>query len=398
MKNRFNALTKRQQGTTILTISLLIIVSYVQAIKGLTTPPRKKPLTSTAKSKIQESKGIVLGYLKSDAYRTASKLEAAQIDDLNSIITKEYENYKESIEDATIAELGEVHAIVKLVPWNYKETIWDVTGQYVLMLTWVPEWVAQKIHQPKLGKENQLTKHNAQPITLDQTELNLSRDLVEVWLSPVPQLLDFMVQYVKNAGLFKNLDPQVQAMDTFKLNLRIVQYLGLLPDKPRLFDNRYFIEIWVKPEDLFRPCIDTEVSGEFASPDFTDDENLKAIPQAHRSAIKNMMKEREQAKRFTVGSKINYENKFFEEKINKTYDSEPYPWTRLGYTYDWGTTKRPHVGASEFLLRPNAKIIVRSIDNTRDYILTHNVPNTGTKKITESFRAVTVTKLLEKLP
>ena len=28
--------------------------------------------------------------------------------------------------------------------------------------------------------------------------------------------------------------------------------------------------------------------------------------------------------------------------------SSPYPWTRLGYTYDWGS--RNHVGLSEFVV------------------------------------------------
>jgi hypothetical protein len=30
--------------------------------------------------------------------------------------------------------------------------------------------------------------------------------------------------------------------------------------------------------------------------------------------------------------------------------NSPYPWTALGYTYDWGNPTPPHYGVSEFVI------------------------------------------------
>ena len=53
----------------------------------------------------------------------------------------------------------------------------------------------------------------------------------------------------------------------------------------------------------------------------------------------------------------------------------PYPWTQLGYTYDWGVPEdletdsdRPaNVGLSEFVIRQGAPILVHSIQSVEDY-------------------------------
>ena len=44
-----------------------------------------------------------------------------------------------------------------------------------------------------------------------------------------------------------------------------------------------------------------------------------------------------------------------------------YPWTRLGYTYDWGDSTT-HVGLSEFILEQNATVMVKSVTSTVDYL------------------------------
>jgi len=44
-----------------------------------------------------------------------------------------------------------------------------------------------------------------------------------------------------------------------------------------------------------------------------------------------------------------------------------YPWTRLGYTYDWGDSAT-HVGLSEFILEQNATAVVESVTSTVDYL------------------------------
>lgn len=44
----------------------------------------------------------------------------------------------------------------------------------------------------------------------------------------------------------------------------------------------------------------------------------------------------------------------------------PYPWTRLGYTYDWGNAKS-RVGLSEFVIRKGARLTVHSVSTTEGY-------------------------------
>lgn len=50
---------------------------------------------------------------------------------------------------------------------------------------------------------------------------------------------------------------------------------------------------------------------------------------------------------------------------------EYYPWSGLGYTYDWGNPQKPHVGSSEFIINPTAEkpveVEVVSVTPTQEY-------------------------------
>ena len=47
-------------------------------------------------------------------------------------------------------------------------------------------------------------------------------------------------------------------------------------------------------------------------------------------------------------------------------NSPPAPWTRLGYTYDWGESSN-HVGLSEFVLAKGASLEVDAVTPVDDY-------------------------------
>ena len=50
---------------------------------------------------------------------------------------------------------------------------------------------------------------------------------------------------------------------------------------------------------------------------------------------------------------------WFEENRQFSYFSDtPYPWTRLGYTYDWHSGTSSHVGPGEFIIREGATVRV----------------------------------------
>jgi hypothetical protein len=46
--------------------------------------------------------------------------------------------------------------------------------------------------------------------------------------------------------------------------------------------------------------------------------------------------------------------------------ADGYPWTRLGYAYDWGNPKS-EVGLSEFVIKSNADVEVKGIYANEEY-------------------------------
>lgn len=139
----------------------------------------------------------------------------------------------------------------------------------------------------------------------------------ETWVTVYPEAREFIKKHPVPAE---------------QLTLRIEQLLGL----PKDSGNGWFAEMWVQPEDLFRPCPDAEI---------TDTECGLSFPD---------------------NASDEYKTWFNNNIISSYFQDEKYPWTRLGYTYDWG---RPfhEVGLSEFVIRKNAEVIVESVSATEEY-------------------------------
>ncbi len=147
--------------------------------------------------------------------------------------------------------------------------------------------------------------------------------------------------------------------------LRIAQLLGLPPQAASAGDPKeykYMMELWVAPKDLFRPCPDTEISDSACEIDFPLD--------AFRSLdLSNMV-------RVTAGPNygvfMSYPDWFDNQRrYSYTIGSNPYPWTRLGYTYDWGGSN--HVGLSEFVVHgrkvdgSTISVGIKSVKTTAEY-------------------------------
>lgn len=144
----------------------------------------------------------------------------------------------------------------------------------------------------------------------------------ETWVTAVPEMQDWY---------------QKHPVSKDNLTLRTEQLLGM----PANSGCTYFIEMWVKPTDLLRPAYDNEIDDNVCGLDFTSSTSRDYIT-------------------------------WFNENIISSYyvskDETKYPWTRLGYTYDWGNPDN-EVGLSEFIVKKNAKVIVKSKSLTREYIL-----------------------------
>lgn len=140
----------------------------------------------------------------------------------------------------------------------------------------------------------------------------------ELWVTVAPELRQFFLG-----------QPEAPSM------LRLEQLLGLPPD------NGYtrIVEFWVNPGDLFRPSPDPEISDTVAELDF---------PQGSRTQVAD-----------------SYRTWFDQAWRDRFETDKPYPWTQLGYTYDWGSSK--HQGLSEFVIEKGSTVGVYQVSAPDDY-------------------------------
>ena len=219
-----------------------------------------------------------------------SPLFGACGDDNGNATPLEY--YKAAIIDAQIAEASEVVDTLTAISPDNDQLMRDENGR-ILMVT----WTSYDGYDDEVGQD---------------TELG-----IEVWTTVAPVVQTFC----RESGL------QGDA-----LNLRLEQLIGLPPDD----GNDRMVELWVEPEDMFRPAPDSEITDSVAELNFPAD-----TVTAHRDWI--------------------------DELTAESYELDGgYPWTRLGYTYDWNPDSS-EVGPSEFVINRGASVGVESVTATDDY-------------------------------
>ena len=201
--------------------------------------------------------------------------------------------YDAAIADAAVAKPSEISkALTPILP-GAPGTYWKKSDgiSYVLTVTWA-SW---KGYDGAIG-----------------SALKLSQD---VWITLVPQLAEFCSR-----------------LEDVDLNLRLEQRLGLPPYSRKT----KFVEMWVEPNDLFRPCPDREIDDNRCTLNFPPKTDV-----AHIQWIDN------------------------QRKTSYSGDT-PYPWTRLGYTYDWERSTK-EIGLSEYVIRKGATVQIKSVDSTSNY-------------------------------
>jgi hypothetical protein len=199
-------------------------------------------------------------------------------------------------------------AIVDTLEVEPSEVVTDLTvirpGQPGL------DWADGRVRMTSWTHRHRLLKPNREP--------TLRREL---WVTPGGAVEDFC----------RPLDTSAR-----ELELRLEQLLGLAPGAGA---GRRFIDLWVDPADLFRPCPDPAVDRVRCSPEV----DPREIPKEHR------------------------------EWLAETAEAEyrparrgGHPWTGLGYTYDWGNPYSD-VGLTELVVRPGAKVRIGRVASTREY-------------------------------
>jgi hypothetical protein len=200
------------------------------------------------------------------------------------------EMYTDAIEDAMVAKPSEVYSGLTAITENNSNLIWQ--NGSVLVVTW--------------------TKY----ISSYPVNGTVSTNWGNTWVTVAPEIQTFFHDHVSS--------------DT-NATIRAAELLGM----PANTTNTYFVELWVKPQALFRPTPDNETTDNTASLAFPD--NATADYKA-----------------------------WFNSNIITSYYPMKYPWTRLGYTYDWGNEN--HVGLSEFILKQNSTVTVKSVMPTAEYL------------------------------
>jgi len=136
---------------------------------------------------------------------------------------------------------------------------------------------------------------------------------------------------------------------------RLKQYFGM----PLSAEKIGFLEIWVEEKDLFRPTPDREIFDDEAELDFRP-EDLTFQKKDETNMTRTEKRDKEHYDWMTKLAKSSYLEK------DPLHDNPPYPWTRLGYTRDWGNDETVQ-GASEFCIVPRARVYIASKIKTDDY-------------------------------
>jgi hypothetical protein len=121
------------------------------------------------------------------------------------------------------------------------------------------------------------------------------------------------------------------------LALRNKQLNGMPPDA----NKTLYVEFWARPIDLFRPCPDPEI---------TDYEALMGFPDNAYATVDPLYRD------------------WFDGLREISYTSDTaHPWSRLGYTYDWGNAYN-HFGVSEYVISADATVEIASMTPTEEYL------------------------------
>ncbi len=213
--------------------------------------------------------------------------------------------YEYAVRNASLAVDGKIaHDLIAITPEN-KDLVWrDST---LLVVTWKSQQAYENFFES------------------DSTTSTSERFVV--WVTAAPQVQQFCRHYWRT-------HPKATQAD---MALRLKQYLGLNHE----WNYDVFVELWVDPSDLFRPCVDPEINDNHCELKFAESAPVvKGI--ADYPAF--------------------YKNLYFED-----FRYAPgVPWTGLGYTYDWGNPLTIE-GASEFILRPGSPYRLGGAIPTADY-------------------------------
>lgn len=216
--------------------------------------------------------------------------------------------YLRAVHDASIARQSEISNKLDAVTPSNNTLVWNADKTLLKVVTW----------KSTSDYENYILPFN-------QTSDN---EAYVVWVTLAPRMQTFCRHYSQT---HPNVTPT-------QLDSRLKKRLGLNPT----WQYDLFVELWVSPADLFRPCVDPNIDDSSCNLNFGT-----TIPTVKN--IKNY--------------KSFYQNLYFND-----FRSAPgLPWTGLGYTYDWAGNPAIEKGFSEFILSPSSPYTIEQAVPTMTY-------------------------------
>ena len=167
----------------------------------------------------------------------------------------------------------------------------------------------------------------------------------DVWIA-VPGEMDEVCQ-----------DYGCSQMNVEELDIAFKQVIGLPPDA----DYSVLSRFWVRPADLVRPC--TNVDPMVAScPQLVTNTTVNGTDWSDFLFGQGMYSWRE-PRRGTSMPRISCAQDYENTTNGKCYG---FPWTRLGYTYDWTPGAKDDRGVTEFVVPEGSIAYLESVGTQRD--------------------------------
>jgi hypothetical protein len=247
--------------------------------------------------------------------------------------------YAQAVADARVALPSEISPHLTPINAQNLNLVWEngVVGSRLLVVTWLDD--AGKYYQCTVA-----AGCSGNTVCIEGGECPSYK--YDTWVTVVPEIKNF----------FANTAPKP---------LRLAQLMGMPPEAAasgNALERKYMLELWVAPKDLFRPCPDTEISDTVCELDFP-------LDAFHTPDLTNLVRATTGP---DYGTFMNYPTWFANQvRYSYTPGANPYPWTRLGYTYDWGSSN--HVGLSEFVLHgrkvdgSTISVGIKSVKTTASY-------------------------------
>jgi hypothetical protein len=230
-----------------------------------------------------------------------------------------WREYERGVEDAKYPRPERVSHHLTAITTFTGGLVWDDTKQKLLMVTWT--------------RAGRYTQTGEQPLP------------GETWLTAAP----FMQRFCRALGL-----------DGSALEMRLRQRLGLPPSSQK----DVFVEMWVDPAIVFRPCPDPEINDRECQVNLT----TGGVDRASSCPWSAAQQGQVSAKVVKVtADHLDWMCKNWQGSYQSSDPHQRYPWTALGYTYDWAPSSRDHIGDSEYVAPDKATVVVKAIVPTAEY-------------------------------